>query len=56
MFTIEYSKAVCKALKTMPRDLAGLIMEKLELLGMGPFARCPVECSYLISLRLTATE
>jgi mRNA interferase RelE/StbE len=38
MFTLEYSKAARKALKAMPRDVAGLIMEKLELLGMDPFA------------------
>jgi mRNA interferase RelE/StbE len=38
MFSIEYSKAARKALKTMPRNTAGLIMEKIEALAVDPFA------------------
>jgi mRNA interferase RelE/StbE len=38
MFSIEYSKAARKALKTMPRNTAGLIMEKIEALAGDPFA------------------
>lgn len=38
MFSIEYSKAARKTLKTMPRNAAGLIMEKIEALAVDPFA------------------
>lgn len=38
MFSIEYSKAARKALKTMPSNTAGLIMEKIEALAVDPFA------------------
>jgi mRNA interferase RelE/StbE len=38
MFSIEYSKAARKALKTMPRNTAGLLMEKIEALAADPFA------------------
>jgi len=38
MFSIEYSKAARKALKTMPRNTASLIMEKIEALAVDPFA------------------
>jgi mRNA interferase RelE/StbE len=38
MFSIEYSRAARKALKTMPRNTAALIMEKIEALAVDPFA------------------
>jgi mRNA interferase RelE/StbE len=38
MFSIEYSKAARKALKTMPHNTARLIMEKVEALAADPFA------------------
>ena len=38
MFSIEYSKAARKALRSMPRNTAGLIMEKIETLAADPFA------------------
>ena len=38
MFSIEYSKAARKALKTMPRNVAKLIMEKIEKLAADPLA------------------
>jgi mRNA interferase RelE/StbE len=38
MFSIEYSKAARKALKTMPSNTASLIMEKIEALAVDPFA------------------
>jgi len=38
MFSIEYSKAARKALKAMPRNVAGLIMEKVEALAVDPNA------------------
>jgi mRNA interferase RelE/StbE len=38
MFSIAYSKAARKALKTMPRNTAALIMEKIEALAADPFA------------------
>ncbi len=38
MFSIEYSKAARKTLKTMPRNTATLIMEKVEALAVDPFA------------------
>jgi mRNA interferase RelE/StbE len=37
MFSIEYSKAARKALKSMPRNTARLIIEKIEALGADPF-------------------
>jgi mRNA interferase RelE/StbE len=38
MLSIDYSKAARKALKTMPRNTASLIMEKIEALAVDPFA------------------
>lgn len=38
MFSIEYSKAARKAIKSMPRNTARLIMEKIESLAGDPFA------------------
>lgn len=38
MFSIEYSKAARKALKSMPRNTAKLIIEKIETLAHDPFA------------------
>ncbi len=38
MFSIEYSKAARKALKSMPRNTAKIIMAKIEALGADPFA------------------
>jgi mRNA interferase RelE/StbE len=38
MFSIEYSKAARKALKTMPRNTARLVMEKIEALAADPMA------------------
>lgn len=38
MFSIEYSKAARKALKSIPRNTARLIMEKVEALADDPFA------------------
>lgn len=38
MFSIEYSKAARKAIKSMPRNTARLIMEKIEALADDPFA------------------
>jgi len=38
MFSIEYSKVARKALKTMPRTTARLIIEKIEALSADPMA------------------
>jgi mRNA interferase RelE/StbE len=38
MFSISYSKAARKALKSMPRNKAGVILEKIEALADDPFA------------------
>lgn len=38
MFTVEYSKAARKALKSMPRNTAKLICEKIEALAADPYA------------------
>jgi mRNA interferase RelE/StbE len=38
MFRIEYSKGARKALKSMPRNTARLICEKIEVLAADPFA------------------
>jgi mRNA interferase RelE/StbE len=38
MFSIEYTKSARKALKSMPRNTARLIMEKVETLATDPFA------------------
>lgn len=38
MFSVEYSKAARKALKSMPRNTVTLIMEKIEALAADPFA------------------
>ena len=37
MFSIEYSKAARKTLKSMPRNTARLVMEKIEALAVDPF-------------------
>lgn len=38
MFSVEYSKSARKALKTMPRNTAKLILEKIEAVAADPFA------------------
>ena len=38
MFKVEYSNAARKALKAMPRNVAGLIVEKIGALAADPFA------------------
>ncbi len=38
MFSIEYAKAARKSLKSMPRNTARLIMEKIEALAADPYA------------------
>jgi mRNA interferase RelE/StbE len=38
MFSIEYSKPARKALKSMPRNTARLVLEKIEALAADPFA------------------
>jgi mRNA interferase RelE/StbE len=38
MYSIEYSKAARKALKSMPRNCAERILEKMEALAADPFA------------------
>jgi mRNA interferase RelE/StbE len=38
MYTIEYSNAARRALKAIPRDVDGLIMERIEALAVNPFA------------------
>jgi mRNA interferase RelE/StbE len=38
MFTIEYTKDASKALKSMPRTTALLIIQKIEALSVDPFA------------------
>ena len=38
MFKVEYSKSARKALKAMPRNVAGLIVEKIGALAVDPFA------------------
>jgi mRNA interferase RelE/StbE len=38
MFKVEYSKSARKALKAMPRNVAELIVEKIEALAADPFA------------------
>lgn len=38
MFGIEYSKSARKALKSMPRNTARLIVEKVEALAANPHA------------------
>ena len=38
MFKVEYSKAARKALKAMPRNVAGLIVEKIGAPAADPFA------------------
>ena len=37
MFKVEYSKSARKALKAMPRNVAGLIFEKIGVLAADPF-------------------
>lgn len=41
MFTIEFSKSARKALKDMPRNTAGLILQKLDALATNPLAPNP---------------
>ena len=38
MFTIEYTRDAAKALKSMPRTTAMLIMQKVSALAADPFA------------------
>ena len=38
MLSIKYSKAARKSLKAMPRNVAGIIMEKIGALAADPFA------------------
>lgn len=38
MFRIEYSKSARKALKSMPRNTARLVVEKVEALAANPLA------------------
>jgi len=38
MYTIEYSKEARRALKTMPRNTASLIVEKVAALAIDPMA------------------
>jgi mRNA interferase RelE/StbE len=38
MFSIEYSKAARKTLKSMPRNTARLVIEKIEALAPDPMA------------------
>lgn len=38
MFSIEYTKAAEKALRAMPRNMALLILEKIEALSLDPMA------------------
>lgn len=37
MYSIDYSKAARKALKSMPRNTARLVMEKIETLAADPY-------------------
>ena len=37
MFRVEYSKSARKALKAVPRNVAGLIVEKIGALAVDPF-------------------
>lgn len=37
MFKVAYSKSARKALKAMPRNVAGLIVEKIGVLAADPF-------------------
>ena len=38
MFKVEYSKSARKALKAMPRNVSGLIVENIGALAADPFA------------------
>lgn len=38
VYRVEFAKEARKALKSMPRNLAGLVLEKIELLARDPFA------------------
>ncbi len=38
MFSVQYSKSARKALKSMPRNTAMLIVEKIESLAADPYA------------------
>lgn len=38
MYSIDYSKAARKALKSMPRNTARLVMEKIEALAADPYS------------------
>ena len=41
MYTIAYSKEAAKSLQRMPRNMAQLIREKLELIAVDPYADHP---------------
>jgi mRNA interferase RelE/StbE len=38
MYSIDYSKASRKAMKSMPRNTARLVMEKIESLAVDPYS------------------
>jgi mRNA interferase RelE/StbE len=38
MYSIDYSKASRKAMKSMPRNTARLVMEKIEALAVDPYS------------------
>jgi mRNA interferase RelE/StbE len=37
-YRIEYSRKARKTLKSMPRNLVGLVLEKIDTLALDPFA------------------
>jgi len=41
VYTIAYSKEAAKSLQRMPRNIAQLIREKLELIAVDPYADHP---------------
>ena len=41
VYTIAYSKEAAKSLQRMPRNMAQLIREKLELIAVDPYADHP---------------
>lgn len=41
MYTIAYSKEAAKSLERMPRNMAQLIREKLEIIAVDPYADHP---------------
>lgn len=38
MYSIDYSKAARKAMKSMPRNIASLVMAKIEALAIDPYS------------------